>query len=66
MIIFLIIRGAKQSVHGFFCTYGCAPTISKALKEKSNVLLSFVFLEKERFVKLIIINVKKCFMNIQN
>jgi hypothetical protein len=28
----LVIHGVKQSVHGCFCTYGCAPTISKALK----------------------------------
>ena len=28
----LEIRWVKQSVHGFFCTNVCAPTISTALK----------------------------------
>jgi hypothetical protein len=28
----LEIRWIKQSVHGFFCTNVCAPTISTALK----------------------------------
>jgi hypothetical protein len=28
----LEIRWAKQSVHGFFCTNACAPTISTASK----------------------------------
>jgi hypothetical protein len=28
----LEIRRVKQSIHGFFCTYVCAPTISVDLK----------------------------------
>ncbi len=31
-VCILEIRGVKQSLHGFFCTYVWAPTITTAIK----------------------------------